>query len=739
MKTAPQIIKASWFTPRTLYDVSQKNPFKKVDYVKQGYKPTSDNMNGVLTVFEDMPLAYYDLPTANKQIFQKRLWESLAQNPDVLFRLNQGRNFWGEPFHADSLEIMLPQVSHKVQSFYVADNGLIRGNVAVLDTPNGNIIYSLSKDGWVGISSRGFGSLEDAGDPDQNQIVSSDDYIHVSWDFVGVPAVKEAMATIAQHVKSFGIGERIASALKTEVDPELRELATILQSGTSRKTVVVDKPIKSAESAPEMPPENHGTEFSIEERDDGFWIEAPKPEEGEAAVPFEQGPYATRDEAAEKLAKIAMLRAQTITVSSKEFGAYAKAEREFELPISITSSVGGKKTAITSMLFKFQLQGIPKVIQGDDGLFYIKLDDKMFGPFNTQEEAEAVLKQNAPSVRSSDAEVGDDMKLNVVAKAPVQSAETDPKKPVKSADEPNLDGGEALDDTNADPGMDDAEASDRAEFTEMVILELADALSSTSDEYVEDETYEDLPDDGEFADLDKLNASKEPVKSAEGEAHSYGLGDTEPEPLPPGKFNYDVLSELRGQGHEGSALVRAYANAMKVSLGQAMTAVSRLYKEDAEDDQKKKNADYWASSSAPVKSAEEPEADLAAESDEDFGDEDLYFPTDDMGDVTVDESTGTITVAATGPDGESMNAELRLEDGYLTEAGSDEVDLDGEAGSSSGILPGGSIDLFAETNGDVSAAVDRILGLPSETDDSMVIDLTEGEEEPNDLAEPEVK
>lgn len=237
---AKQIILASWFTPSSIKKTLDKLPqTKTIDFVKQGLKPTAENPSGVLCELKDFPLAYYDIPTANKQIFQRNLWQKLLDDPDLQFRMKDARSFWGEPFHADSLEIMLPQVSHKITDFRVVNDNLVVGDVSVVDTPNGNIIYSLLKDSYVGISSRGYGSLLDQ--DDGNQIVSADDYYHVGWDFVGVPAVKDAMATLAGYAKSSKLYEPISKSLlaSARFSPDLGEIGKLIQEENRKFSITV--------------------------------------------------------------------------------------------------------------------------------------------------------------------------------------------------------------------------------------------------------------------------------------------------------------------------------------------------------------------------------------------------------------------------------------------------------------------------------------------------------------------
>jgi ankyrin repeat protein len=212
-----QFIFAKWHTDVTMSKMLKSlNNLVKRDFILEGYKPTANNPSGILAELDNYPLAYYDIPTLNRQTFRKKLWEMLLQNEDLMYRMKESRSFWGEPMHSDSMEVIFPNVSHKVTDFRIGNDNLIPGSVAITDTPYGNIIYSLMKDGAVGISSRGWGDLIPDENDDTNQIVSEDSYMHVCWDFVGIPAVPIAMKTLRNDLKQNKILDNIISYLENQ-------------------------------------------------------------------------------------------------------------------------------------------------------------------------------------------------------------------------------------------------------------------------------------------------------------------------------------------------------------------------------------------------------------------------------------------------------------------------------------------------------------------------------------------
>lgn len=656
--STPQIIRSSWFSPVSMKKMEGKAPAMVVqDFIKQGYEPTAES-RGILATVKNYPLAYYDIPTANKQIFQRALWDRLNGDEDLQFRMKQSKSFFGEPFHQDSLEVLLPQVSHRVTDFRFADAPLLVGDVDVLDTPNGNIIYSLMQSSYVGISSRGFGTLVDA-DDGENQIVSSGDYVHVSWDFVGVPAVREAMATIAGYAKSSKLVEPIVRHLlaSAKFTPELGELAKIIQSDNKRIVVTVPKTIKSAEGGEAPTPEaiqsfffkfNTGGIPVAVQGDDGWYVNFPK--EGVHLGPF-------KDQAA---AEAVINQAQK----------------------------GASQSLVTEAA---------KVVEGEDGKFYFTFGDKQYGPFASREDAQKQLEDSTQIGLFTESETP--TKEGAMA-APIKSDEG-PLTAEMPNEEPDLGAMEG------DTGMSPEEEADRKEFDQMVLLEVANTLASTGDENVDDEAF-DFGDDND--DPDPIDESKDPIKSF---------------------FNYENTKIVRkGDGYhivndggadEGPFKTEEEAKAKLESLKASVDPIKS--KEDG---------------GAPSFDESEPFADIDDAGEED----DMFFPEESMGGVTVDEQAGTISVEATSSDGEPMTAELRIEDGFLVEDNVGVTDLDGddEAGEVNSLLPGGTVDLFAECNGDVSMAVDYILDLPNATnDDSNVIDLTEDLTDDDDMGAPDTE
>ncbi len=210
-----KVIRSNWFNSSLTKSDALSKPFRAnqiKDNISQGYTPSGKG-TGIICEITGFPLAFYDRPTLNQIVFSKTLWETLIASEDFQNRMKKFRNMWGEPFHTDELEVDLTEVSHKVTDLYIGDDDIVMGSVELLDTTNGLIVHSLMKSGYVGISSRGWGDLVDSPNFEGCQDVTSETYIHTSFDFVSTPAVPVALATIKSNLEKYGLKDQAIESL----------------------------------------------------------------------------------------------------------------------------------------------------------------------------------------------------------------------------------------------------------------------------------------------------------------------------------------------------------------------------------------------------------------------------------------------------------------------------------------------------------------------------------------------
>jgi hypothetical protein len=239
----PNMIFGYCFTQSQYADLRKSiNSSKVIDNVKSGYAPGS-SPDGVLCSFPASPLAFHGTPTLNSVVFSKGLWTALMDNP-MLKSAMTSHSHYGTVDHELQPEVSLQRVGNRVNSLEFGPKDLIIGDVDVLDTPSGLLVYSLCKSGRVGISTRGHGEVK----PINNglQQVVEDTYNHVSFDFVALPAVPTATVSLLNSVKEYPTQDLVVEELRKMVssaldkwsdDPILLGIDKIVNSGKTTYSI----------------------------------------------------------------------------------------------------------------------------------------------------------------------------------------------------------------------------------------------------------------------------------------------------------------------------------------------------------------------------------------------------------------------------------------------------------------------------------------------------------------------
>jgi hypothetical protein len=125
-------------------------------------------------------------PNRNGRIYRKQVLEA-AVNRYYTEQVKTGRAV-GELGHPEGPTVNLDKVSHRITELKWDGNNVV-GKALILDTPMGNIVKGLVSGGvQLGVSSRGMGSLERAGD----HMVVKDDFILSTVDIVQDPSAPDA-------------------------------------------------------------------------------------------------------------------------------------------------------------------------------------------------------------------------------------------------------------------------------------------------------------------------------------------------------------------------------------------------------------------------------------------------------------------------------------------------------------------------------------------------------------------
>lgn len=137
----------------------------------------------------------------NKRRYKK---ETLIRETDKLQEKIDKKCAWGELSHPSSPEINPERISHIVESLEWKGSNLF-GKAKILDTPMGKIAKSLIREGNIGISSRGLGT------------VSEDGYVNEDYKLVTYDLVVEASNPASKFIN--GIYEGREFDIPTEEQP----------------------------------------------------------------------------------------------------------------------------------------------------------------------------------------------------------------------------------------------------------------------------------------------------------------------------------------------------------------------------------------------------------------------------------------------------------------------------------------------------------------------------------------
>lgn len=118
----------------------------------------------------------------NKRNNNGRVYEEDTMKREVtkIMEKIERKCLWGELGHPPNPEINPDQIAIRVESLEWDGEDLL-GKAKILDTPKGQIAKTLVKEGIIGISSRGLGTVSEEG-------TVNDDYNLLTWDLVTDPS-----------------------------------------------------------------------------------------------------------------------------------------------------------------------------------------------------------------------------------------------------------------------------------------------------------------------------------------------------------------------------------------------------------------------------------------------------------------------------------------------------------------------------------------------------------------------
>jgi hypothetical protein len=136
-----------------------------------------------------------ELKNNNGRIYKKSI---LEREVDKLMEKVANKCLWGELGHPPQPEINPDRISHLVEKLEWVGNDLM-GKAKIIDTPMGKIAKTLIKEGRVGISSRGLGTVS------ESDSYVNEDYFLIGWDVVIDPSNQPSWLKSVTEAREFDV------------------------------------------------------------------------------------------------------------------------------------------------------------------------------------------------------------------------------------------------------------------------------------------------------------------------------------------------------------------------------------------------------------------------------------------------------------------------------------------------------------------------------------------------------
>jgi hypothetical protein len=139
-----------------------------------------------------------------------RMYEEKTMKREVdkiLEKMNKA-SVWGELGHPPNPEVNMDKIAIKLESLEWQGKDLY-GKAKIIDTPMGNIAKTLVREGNIGISSRGLGTVGEDG-------TVNEDYNLLCWDLVTDPSNNPSWVKGIYEGKTWDLGNRFSGEEEEE-------------------------------------------------------------------------------------------------------------------------------------------------------------------------------------------------------------------------------------------------------------------------------------------------------------------------------------------------------------------------------------------------------------------------------------------------------------------------------------------------------------------------------------------
>jgi hypothetical protein len=146
------------------------------------------------------------IKNGNNRIYNKENYGKMVEN---LQGVIMDSGCLGELEHPNSMNINLENVSHKIESIEMNEDGTITGTIRLLNTPKGQIAQAIIEGGCpLFISSRGAGSIDEAGNVTLSTIKT--------YDLVGTPGFSQAKLNLKENQTLESLNENLAIVFESD-------------------------------------------------------------------------------------------------------------------------------------------------------------------------------------------------------------------------------------------------------------------------------------------------------------------------------------------------------------------------------------------------------------------------------------------------------------------------------------------------------------------------------------------